>query len=206
MVYVLPTDAGLGRRCKAKAMAKAVAFLYDTVAEAAGAEVAAAVAAAEQEKATEAAAATAAEKKKATEAEDRRRQHHDWRFGYGGGWHMQAASQPSPWGDMEETAMVDNPAAAAPAAAAAATASEAAEATTTAAIHARKQAESEAEERRSELRELKAWEDLCNEAALLPSPWNDMEESASIDNPVGSVVHADASGLVSFICSVQRQP
>ena len=204
MVYVLPKDAGLGRRCKAKAMAKAVAFLNDTVAEAAGAEVAAAVAAAEKEKATESAAATAAEKKKATEAEDRRRQHHDWRFGYGGDWHMQAASQPSPWGDMEETAMVDNPAAAAPAAAA--TASEAAEATTTAAIHARIRAESEAEERRSELRELKAWEGLCNEAALLPSPWNDMEESASIDNPVGSVVHADASGLVSSICSVQRQP
>jgi hypothetical protein len=203
MVYKLPGDAGLGRRCKAKAMAKAVELLNDTVTVAAGAEVAAAVAAAENEKATEAAAAaTAAEKKKATEAEDRRRQHHDWRFGYGGDWHMQAASQASPCGDMEETAMLDNPAAAAPAAAA--TASEAEEATTTAAIRATIRADIEAEQQRMIM--AWAWEDYAKEAALLPSPWNDMEESASIDNPVGSVEHASASGLGASIGSVQRQP
>ena len=146
MVYKLPGDAGLGRRCKAKAMAKTVELLNDTVTVAAGAEVAAAVAAAENEKATEAAAATAAEKKKATETEDRRRRQIDWRFCYGGDWHMHAASQASPCGDMEETAMLDNPAAAAPPAAA--TASEAEEATTTAAIRATIRADIEAEQQR----------------------------------------------------------
>ena len=172
MVYVLPTDAGLGRRCKAKAMAKAVAFLYDTVAEAAGAEVAAAVAAAEQEKATEAAAAaTAAEKKKATEAEDRRRQHHDWQFGCGD-WRMQAASQPSPWGDMEETAMVDNPADSVVHADASGLVSIIAppgDGVPCTECHVQHRGTCSFHDR-----ELKAWEDLGNEAALLPSPWNDM--------------------------------
>ena len=117
---------------------------------------------------------------------------------------MQAASQPSPWGDMEETAMVDNPADSVVHADASGLVSIIAppgDGVPCTECHVQHRGTCSFHDR-----ELKAWEDLGNEAALLPSPWNDMEESASIDNPVGSVVHADASGLVSFICSVQRQP
>ena len=70
---------------------------------------------------------------------------------------------------------------------------------TMAAMSATMRAESEAEERRSQLREQEARDAWHNEAASKPSPWGDMDEIAAVDNPAESVVHADESGLVSII-------
>ena len=111
---------------------------------------------------------------------------------------------------MEETVVVDNPEAA-PAAAAA----EAEVADTMAAMHAHYlegmmehnratyRAQGEAEERLSQLRDQQAHVDWHNEAASQPSPWGDMDETAAVDNPAGSVIRfpfaVDESGDVSII-------
>ena len=84
MAYLAPTEAGLGRSCKAKAQAKAKAALNDTM------------------------AAMSATMRADREAEERRsllveQEARDAR-------HNEAASQPDPWGDMGEIAAVDNPA------------------------------------------------------------------------------------------------